>query len=165
MKIFKNHFEDKATVVAGNWCMNGCQIFHKRDAQKIFDRFEVPEEMRKDVLDAFSDEPFDMRQVEVIYDPTISRFRKKKFLVFVSPDVETLNFHLENSFGVVTVFELIRMEDPGITHLLETNSNELIRRDLAWFTFDVSIMERLEKDESDIVSKAASANLSYYRNC
>lgn len=58
MKKFKHHNNGvfSSSYVLGNYCSNGCQFFHKDDAQEVFDKFYVPEKFRADIMGAFSDE-------------------------------------------------------------------------------------------------------------
>lgn len=62
--VFENHFcETRKTTVLGNWCLNGCQLFHKDRAKHVFERFQVNKSQQLDVMNAFTDKAIDFNKV------------------------------------------------------------------------------------------------------
>lgn len=52
MIILKKHFKNKNTVIYGNTVSNGCQTFNINQLDDICKKFEVPEEIKQEVLKA-----------------------------------------------------------------------------------------------------------------
>lgn len=50
MYILKNNFQGKATLIVGEFIINGCQCFHVSEATKIFNQFNVDNETQQMVL-------------------------------------------------------------------------------------------------------------------
>lgn len=90
MFIITNHFEVKTTYILGNWCRNGCQTFHKKDADIIYKQFKVPMGMRNTVNDLFSSNDIDWKRElnALISNNNIHAIR---FLITVCDDEKFLN--------------------------------------------------------------------------
>lgn len=53
MKILKNHFNQNDTVIYANIVSNGCQTFEIEKLDEICKSFEVPDSIKKEVIEAF----------------------------------------------------------------------------------------------------------------
>ena len=54
MIILKNHFNEHTTVIYANAITNGCQTFYADKLDEVCQRFNVPNSIKQDVLDALS---------------------------------------------------------------------------------------------------------------
>lgn len=134
--IFENHFDEKVTVVVGNWCINGCQTFHKNDAEIIFNKFNVPENYRRDVMNAFSDDEIDF---DVLCDTNfgwILQPRVDILIAFICDDVKRLIKFIEDANNNILALlahrgieelDLKLMYMPsGITIILANNTKSIL---------------------------------------
>ena len=53
MKILKNHFNQNDTVIYANIVSNGCQTFEIEKLDEICQEFDVPDSIKKEVIEAF----------------------------------------------------------------------------------------------------------------
>lgn len=51
--VLENHFQGKSTIVIGECCVNGCQAFHKSEAQEVFNAFRVSPAQQQEVMELF----------------------------------------------------------------------------------------------------------------
>lgn len=54
MKVFENHFDGNPTILIDDRIINSCQNFTIEEAPKVFEKYNVPEKYRKDVLDNYT---------------------------------------------------------------------------------------------------------------
>jgi len=52
MKILRNHFGGRPTILIGNKVINGCQDFDIANLDSVCDKYEVPQHYRDDVREA-----------------------------------------------------------------------------------------------------------------
>ena len=51
---FENHFDEKDTIIVGDYVINGCQNFHISKLDEVCEEFNVPNEMKKQVIEQHS---------------------------------------------------------------------------------------------------------------
>lgn len=153
LTIFLNHFEGKTTTVYGNWCNNGCQTFHKDDAEKVFDRFNVMGSRRIDVLGAFSDEEIDSNEVILSFLPASTL----KLIIEKTDDLDLLKKIIDADRDLSKI-EIARRNITELNQILAKDEYFYVRYKVAEFTTDKDILENLTKDEDSLVRYTAIDN-------
>ena len=54
MKILKNHFQDKDTIIVGKLIKNGCQTFTIEQLDEVCEKFDVPHDVKQSCLEAYT---------------------------------------------------------------------------------------------------------------
>ena len=60
--VLPNNYEGKTTYVVGDYVCNGCQIFHINDIDRVCKIYDVPDELKREVLEIHSS--FDAEQTK-----------------------------------------------------------------------------------------------------
>ena len=50
MKVLRDHFENKPTILIDDWVINGCATFKMDQAQEVLDEYNVPMDIWQQVL-------------------------------------------------------------------------------------------------------------------
>lgn len=152
--LLDNHYAGNQTIIIGNWCGNGCQFFHKDEAEDIFDEFEVSDQERLDVMNAFSDEQIDFNALlesgDIPYD----------YLIKMGDDPIFLKQF--TSKAVARWEDRALLAKKGIKEL-----NDILINDTDWYVRvcvaetcdDADILKSLTKDDSTYVRKSAKNKL------
>lgn len=164
LKVLIGHYDGNPTFVVGNWCQNGCQTFHKDDAQDVFDEFEVPEDQRKDVMDLFSDEKIDFN---LFFDSIASILELMdvedlSYLVSkICDDEKHLKSFLQNHYMTSAAKKnLARKDMDSVNEILINDSPWIVRLVVVRHTTSKEILLKLTKDKDSNVSNAAIRRLT-----
>lgn len=156
MVVIKYHFELKNTYILGNWCKNGCQIFHKDNSDSVFQEFQVPKEKQNDVISRFSDEKVD-------YDSVLKNCIPANIpnVIRLCDDIEFLK---SICLGNSTVLKSI-VADKGVYELcdiLKLDEDYFVRSRVARHNFP-DILEYLEYDKSSSVRRQVTSTIEKIR--
>lgn len=149
----KNHFNGKTTIVVGNWCINGCQTFHKDDAQHIFEKFSVPTNMRREVINLFSNDPFTKGDY---YDLELILREKDKILSFIKicDDADILKKYARSDMIPIRL-EVAKKDIKELNDILKYDVAFDVRNELARHSEDLELLEYLAGDTRNTIRENA----------
>lgn len=147
MKTFEHHQNSyNISYVLGNYCRNGCQVFHKDQTQELFDQYDVPEEYREDIMEAFSDEEIPPANSQM------SEIEKKFYLKLGRwTDIVTLISDVPES----TKIALVKLNIGRVLDLLVHDESSAVRKEVAQCKHQRHL-EILAKDPDDSVRTAVA---------
>lgn len=153
--IFKNHHEGKTTTVMGNWCDNGCQFFHKDEADSVFRDYDVCEDHQNDVRRSFSDSIPDYNELLTIKDE-IDEEVFADFVLHLYTDPEIVQPYLHNS-SVLAVKFLVNEANPDILKMLmQETSSDFYRCEVIKNSTDIEFLKKIAiYNDNQLVRDAA----------
>lgn len=165
VKVLLNHFGLNTTFVVGNWCMNGCTVFHKDDADHIFELHGVPNYYSDDVMNLFSDDPIDFKY----FINSICDFDK---LAGIYDITELFATCCDNEHYLNLLLNLKSIQPTGDTKCIIINKNvdilnKILMKDWNWVTRlrvvnatkNIDILTHLSNDEDCDVKRNAIQKL------
>lgn len=170
MIILKDHFNDNDTVIYANAVSNGCQTFPIEQLDKVCRKFNVPNNIKQDVLKAFKENQGADDINEDIFDQLIKIDNAvllttqnfvlfEKIIKYFDCDYEIINHrHIPNQI----LFDLLKNDDIALREVIARRNNlpevfvESLSKDESWF---VRKSIALRKDLNNDITKQLSEDI------
>ena len=175
MIIIKNHFNENDTVIYANAISNGCQTFPIEQLDKVCRKFNVPNNIKQDVLKAFKENQGVDNINEDIFDQLIKIDNAslsnavllttqnfvlfEKIIKYFDCDYEIINHrHIPNQI----LFDLLKNDDIALREVIARRNNlpevfvESLSKDESWF---VRKSIALRKDLNNGITKQLSEDV------
>ena len=157
MIILKNHFENKNTLIYGNVISNGCQTFYIEELDQICDKFDVSDEQKQQVIEAYKQNlnKDDLNE----YIETFVSLNHKRAVALATQNMQLIEKLSQDDDCSIIRTKIAEKKglSTKIIKMLSQDNNLYVRETIAQRPdLDLKILERLSRDDYWVVRKGVA---------